>query len=214
MKLAENQVIVKNEETNEKLVYTISDSEDMALMMRRGEKDEEGNIVLSYPQISSLKKWNIDTVLNGIEKFVNQLKVPEITKPKDNEELLDINNFAECSNDELEKLLIQYGAFRGYIESQLSFVGSKKGVLEATFEEMLNKATYLLSLEESEKRKTKELLRGEAIDKNPQLKKIRQDLIECEGLYTRINGLAISYKILWETVSRIISLRALEKQVY
>ena len=212
MKLLENQVIVKNEETGEKFVYEI-DKEDIPLFEKRGKKDEDGNIILSYPYVAVLKKWNVNTVLNGIEEYMIKLKVPEISKPKENEELLDISNYSECSNDELEKLLIQYGAFRGYLESQLSFIGSKKGVLEATFEEMLNKAIYLLSKEESEKRRTKEVLKGEALDKNSQLKKIRQDLIECEGLYTRINGLTISYKILWETVSRIISLRALERQI-
>lgn len=212
MKLSENQVIVKNEETGEKFVYEI-DKEDIPLFEKRGKKDEDGNIILSYPYVAVLKKWNVNTVLNGIEEYMIKLKVPEISKPKENEELLDISNYSECSNDELEKLLIQYGAFRGYLESQLSFIGSKKGVLEATFEEMLNKAIYLLSKEESEKRRTKEVLKGEALDKNSQLKKIRQDLIECEGLYTRINGLTISYKILWETVSRIISLRALERQI-
>jgi len=212
MKLSENQVIIKNEETGEKFVYEI-DKEDIPLFEKRGKKDEDGNIILSYPYVAVLKKWNVNTVLNGIEEYMIKLKVPEISKPKENEELLDISNYSECSNDELEKLLIQYGAFRGYLESQLSFIGSKKGVLEATFEEMLNKAIYLLSKEESEKRRTKEVLKGEALDKNSQLKKIRQDLIECEGLYTRINGLTISYKILWETVSRIISLRALERQI-
>ena len=212
MKLSENQVIIKNEETGEKFVYEI-DKEDIPLFEKRGKKDEDGNIILSYPYVAVLKKWNVNTVLNGIEEYMIKLRIPEISKPKENEELLDISNYSECSNDELEKLLIQYGAFRGYLESQLSFIGSKKGVLEATFEEMLNKAIYLLSKEESEKRRTKEVLKGEALDKNSQLKKIRQDLIECEGLYTRINGLTISYKILWETVSRIISLRALERQI-
>ena len=212
MKLSENQVIIKNEETGEKFVYEI-DKEDIPLFEKRGKKDEDGNIILSYPYVAVLKKWNVNTVLNGIEEYMIKLRIPEISKPKENEELLDISNYSECSNDELEKLLIQYGAFRGYLESQLSFIGSKKGVLEATFEEMLNKAIYLLSQEESEKRRTKEVLKGEALDKNSQLKKIRQDLIECEGLYTRINGLTISYKILWETVSRIISLRALERQI-
>ena len=53
----------------------------------------------------------------------------------------------------------------------------------------------------------KESLRGEALASNPNLGNLRKELIQTDALYIRTLGLRNAYKIMWDTVSRVIALR-------
>ena len=157
------------------------------------------------------EKFTIASVLENIDKYMDEeLKVQSIPEPKKREELLNMGNFSECSNNELGELLSFYGAFLSYISIRLSKIDSKRGIIKSSIEESNSKAMYLLQNESDEKRKTKEVLNGEILVKYPQIKKMKQDLIETEAIYIRIKALFDSYQILWNTVSRIIAIRTAE----
>ena len=64
-----------------------------------------------------------------------------------------------------------------------------------------------------ENKLNKDAVRGQALATNPGLKKIRQELIEIEGLYSRIMGIRNAYKALYDAVSRVVALRSTTKEM-
>ena len=96
------------------------------------------------------------------------------------------------------------------LDPKLASVESRKSILEASFEEGLNRMLYILEEkygDEGRRRPNKESLRGEAIASNSSLKRTRQELIEEEGMYVRLSGIRNAYKSMYDAVSRVVALR-------
>lgn len=209
LKLLPGQVIVKDGTTGLEWIYDIQDATEFEFLTKRAKIDEAGNYILTMPEIASLKRWLPKEVLEKIDVQIDELGVPElvvnleIPAEKRKIEFSDINNH---TNQQLEQYLTMYGGFKAYLETQLAYYEAKQGVLEATYEEALAKMLYTLS-QKYEKKPTKEVLHGEAIASSPQLKKLRQDLIEVEAMCRRVQGLRDSYRAVYDTVSRVVALR-------
>ena len=200
-----NQVIIKEKESGILWWYDV-DPEDWDFVQKRAERDEKGNYVLSAPAIASLKRWDIERVVEGIDDKVKKMNVPNFIQPSDSKETFDLASIFDCSNEDLQKMLSIYGGYKAYLETQLSHIEARRSILEASFEEGLAKMFYILS-QENGGRKTKEILRGESLTKSPLLKKTKQDLIEVEGLFIRVKGIRDAYRVAFETVSRVVTLR-------
>lgn len=207
-KLLPGQIIVKDDTTGLEWVYDIH-PEDLAFIKDRAKIDEFGNYVLTMPEIASLKRWLPKEVLEKIDREIDDMNVPELEidfeKGKE-KKTISFSDLSSQTNQQLEQYLTIYGGFKAYLEAQLSYYESKHGVLESTYEEALAKMLYTLS-QKYEKKPTKEVMHGEAIASSPQLKKLRQDLIEAEAMCRRVQGLRDSYRAAYDTVSRIVALR-------
>lgn len=204
-RLLPNQVFVIDEQTGVKWIYDVS-PEDMELLENRGTKDGYGNITLSYPIVAALKRWDPETTMKKIDEYMEEVNVPDFPQPVKREIIVSLDELENSTDEQLQRALTVYGGYRAYLENQLAYVDSKKGLLESTFEEGLSRMFYVLQ-GQKERKVIKEVLRGEALATNPRLKKVRQDLIEVEALYARIKGLKEAYRAAFDTVSRIIAVR-------
>ncbi len=153
-----------------------------------------------------MAEWNINTATKKIEVYMEDVNVPEFPQPRKQEIAVNLEDLGNSTDDQIGHMLAVYGAYRAYLEAQLAYVDSKKGLLESAFEEGLSKALYLIQ-SQKDKKVIKEVLRGEALATNPHLKQIRQDLIETEAMFARVRGLRDAYKAAFDTVSRAITIR-------
>lgn len=205
-KLLPNQVYVIDDR-GLPWIYDISDPDEYEFIQSRAKKDDAGNLVLSLPLIAAaLKRWTPEEALERIENEVKEINVPEIKMPTLKELDLDISDLGERTNEELEEMLAVYGGYMAYLESQLSYVESKKGLLESTFEESMSRMMFGLQ-SQKDKKAVKESLRGEALSVNSKLNQLRKDSIEAEALFVRVLGLRNSYKAIYGAISRVVALR-------
>jgi len=108
-----------------------------------------------------------------------------------------------------KKFLVLYGGYRAYLESQVADCDAKRSALEAAFAEGLATAMYKLNLERTStnRKPTKDEVRGEALDKYSQLRELRREVIEQDSLYKKLSGLLNTYKAAYDAVSRVVTLR-------
>jgi len=204
-KLLPHQVVIVDDNTGLKWIYDVC-PEDLDYLEERGIRDEFGNITLSAPLVAGLNKWNIKTAMKVVDDYMEDVNVPNFPQPKKQENVTSLEELINSTDEQLQHMLTVYGGYRAYLEAELAYIDSKRGMLESTFEEGLNRMIYVLQ-SQKDKKATKEFLRGEALATNPQLKKVRQDLIETEAIYARVKGLRDAYKASWETVSRVVAIR-------
>ena len=157
------------------------------------------------------RRFSSEEILATAERYLRDVSVPNLNIEIAERQDIQLGDLNKATNEQLEEYLSVFGGYRAYLESQLSVIEARKGVLEAGFEEGLNKAFYYLSQKYADhagRKPTKEAMRGEAIAENPQLRKARQDLIEVGAIYTRVKGLRDAYLSAFTVVSRIVSLRS------
>ena len=212
--LLPNQVYLRDERFNLTWIYDV-DPEEWEFIKERGKEDENGDIVLSSPMIASLKKWKLKEVLDQNESQISNMEIPQLIIDLKKKEEIVLPDLSVCTNQQLAEFLTVFGGWRAYLEAQLSYVESKKEMLEMAFEEGLSKAMYGIRKryeEEGIKRPIKEVIRGEAFSLYPQLRKVRAELIETTGLFIRLSGYRNQYKALYETVSRVVALRSQSRE--
>ncbi|MEK6862141.1 MAG: hypothetical protein AABY07_09325 [Nanoarchaeota archaeon] len=152
----------------------------------------------------------INEITTKIDKEYKEINVPEIDikiAPKIN---IDTEHLDNCTNLQLEEYLLRFGSYRAYLETYLAGIESKHSILEMCFQEGLNRAFFELNKKYAStdgRKPTKEALQGEALTINSVLKKTKQDLIENEGLFLKVKGLRDSYRVLYDSVSRVVALR-------
>ena len=187
--------------------YRVDDNPEVyQIVKNKGQIDERGRLVLTLPLVAALKGWNSEMAMKKIEQNMKEINVPDIYVDIQERSKIEIPNFDKCTNAQLEEHLSLYGGYRAYLEAQLAHLESKRQVLDSSFEEGMSRSMFLLS-QGREKKPLKEALHGEAIANNSLLRKTKQDLIELNGLHARVLGMRDAYKSLWDTVSRIMSLR-------
>ena len=156
------------------------------------------------------KTWAQD-ILAKVNKYIEDVSVPDIIMKIDkNKKDILVVDYSKLTNDQLEEYLALFGGYKSYLESQLSLIEAKRGILEAGFEEGLNKMYYTISQRDQElggKKRVKETIRGEALSMNKPLKNTKQDLIEVEAICVRMRGLRDAYTSAFSVVSRIVTLR-------
>lgn len=199
-------IIVVDERGVEWSYRVDDDPEIYKIVKSKGTIDERGRLVLTLPLVAALKGWNFEVAIKKIEQEMKEINVPDIFVDIIEKGKITIPNFDKCTNLQLEEHLSLFGGYRAYLEAQLAYLESKRQVLDSSFEEGMSKSMFLLS-QGREKKPLKEALHGEAIASNSLLRKTKQDLIELNGLHARVLGMRDAYKSLWDTVSRIMSLR-------
>ena len=153
---------------------------------------------------------HLGAVLRRVDEYFDRLDLPKLEADVEAPKVISISDLEDCTNKDLENYLLLFGGFRSYLDAKLASVESRKTILEATFEEGLNRMLYLLEEkygEEGRRRPNKESLRGEAIATNSSLKRTRQESIEAEGMYIRLAGIRNAYKSMYDAVSRVVALR-------
>ena len=209
--LLPQQVKVKDKSSGLEWIYDV-DPEEFDFLKDKGEWDDSGNLVLNSPLIAGIKGFSPDKTIESVEQEVIEMQVPALEIDIDTIERpsLKLEDLNKCTNLELEEYLAMFGAYRAYLEAQLSLVEARRGILESSFEEGLNKMYYTLEQKyrsANGRKPVKESLRGEALASNPNLGNLRKELIQTDALYIRTLGLRNAYKIMWDTVSRVIALR-------
>ena len=160
-------------------------------------------------------KWSPFKALERAEEFVEDLAIPPLGKEVTKEYGLDFTNLMNVDNKQLEEFLTMFCGYRAYLEHQLADVTSKKGAVEAAFDEGYATAIYRLAEEREQagkKKLTREEVRGAALDKYDTLKELRREVIELETIHTKVAGLLNAYKSAYDAVSRVVTLRALGRE--
>lgn len=212
-KLAPTQAVLISE-SQTPYIYDI-DPEEYDFIESRATKDEYGNLILSMPLLASIKKFLPEDILQKVDIYIQEMNVPEIVMHNDRKPDIQFGDLNICTDKQLVEYLSIYGGYKAYLEAQLAYVESKRGVLTSGFEEGLAKMMWSLERgyeKEGKKKPNKESLHGEAVATNPTLRKIRQDLIETEALWTRVLGMRNSYRAAYEAVSRVVALRTNAKE--
>ena len=160
--------------------------------------------------------WSPFRALSEADAFVKDLNIPPLSKDVTKEYDLDFTNLMNSDNKKLEEFLTMFGGYRAYLEYQLSDITSKKGALEAAFDEGYATAIYRLADEREmagKKKLTREEVRGAAFDTYSSLKQLRREIIEQEAIHTKIAGLLNAYKAAYDAVSRVVTLRSLGREI-
>ena len=158
--------------------------------------------------------WTVELALDRSDKFMEGLAVPKLKVDPEKREDIVFMNLSQASNKQLEDYLSASGAWTAYLDLQLSNLSAKKGAYETAYEAGLAKALSLISAKYKDERKpNRESLVGEILIGNEALNSTLKTLIEVRAAYDKVLGLRTAYHGLYQTVSRIISLRALERQV-
>ena len=159
---------------------------------------------------SQQNETHLGAVLRRVDSYFEQLELPQLEADLEAPKIIAISDLEDCTNKDLENYLLLFGGFRSYLDTKLASVESRKTILEASFEEGLNRMLYILEEkygDEGRRRPNKESLRGEAIASNSSLKRTRQELIEEEGMYVRLSGIRNAYKSMYDAVSRVVAFR-------
>lgn len=160
-------------------------------------------------------KWSPFKALDRADQFIEELSIPPLGKEVTKEYGLDFTNLMNVDNKQLEEFLTMFGGYRAYLEHQLADITSKKGAIEAAFDEGYATAIYRLAEEREEagkKKLTREEVRGAALDKYDSLRELRREVIEQETIHTKVSGLLNAYKAAYDAVSRVVTLRALGRE--
>ena len=212
--LGPNQVVLISE-NGVPYIYDIEDQEEYDFLKSKGEFDEDGNLLLKMPLIAAARRFTLEVIMDNISKYETKMGIPNITvkfEPTDNLEVKDIHTL---DNQGLEECLAKYGAYKSFLESQLSYIEAKNGILETSFEEGMVKSLYLLEneyAEASKKKPNKDALRGEVLANNTNLNMLRKQQIEMEAFFIVLKGKLQACKSIYDASSRIVALRTMVKE--
>tara|TARA_Y100000310_G_scaffold335198_1_gene416655 strand:- start:1156 stop:1662 length:507 start_codon:yes stop_codon:yes gene_type:complete len=157
-----------------------------------------------------LTRWSPIKALGKVQNEIADMGVPSLKVDLDEREHLEFSDLMNTSNRDLEEFLIVYGGYKAYLETRIADVKAKRSALSAAFDEGYATALSRIAQEredEGKKKLTREEIRGVALDNYPQLKELRQEIIEQEALEIQTDGLLNTYTTAYNTVSRIVTLR-------
>ena len=154
--------------------------------------------------------WSPMKALGSASRYVDSLMVPTLGVNLEDREHLEFSDLMNSTNKEIEEILVVYGGYKAYLESQISDAQAKKNALIAAFEEGYATAVSRVADEREEagkKKLTREEVRGAVMDKYDSLKELKREIIEQEAVETRITGLLNTYTTAYNTVSRVVTIR-------
>lgn len=124
----------------------------------------------------------------------------------------DVHN---SNNKKLEQYLVLYGGHTAYMETVVSEVDAIIGALEAAYNEGYSRAVYKLITEyeeEGKKKPTKDELQGEIVSRFRELREKKREIVDYQVESRRKTSLLKAYSKLYDTVSRMVSLRTYGRQ--
>ena len=142
----------------------------------------------------------------NVKAKYSHLPVPD--KPG---ELVSIpSNPDDLIDEELDRCLISFGSWRGYVSYQLSFIEAQLVIFEEVY--ALRLGAKVAELEENAPKKMlKESLQGKAIMENEDLMELQMQVSKLRTEKTLLTKQFIFYDGQFETISRIITRRGQEK---
>ena len=78
-KLPPTQVVVIDSYRGQPWIYDVSDPDELDFLSERGTRDEDGNLILTTPIISGLKKFTVDSVMNYVDDYIKDNGIPELS---------------------------------------------------------------------------------------------------------------------------------------
>lgn len=108
----------------------------------------------------------------------------------------------ETPMDVIGNYLSEFGSFYGYLEAQVGVLLGRYTALEEGYDSGLNVAMAKISEKTTQKEKE-----GMVLTNNTLLRQTRYQMIEAKVLLETARKHRDAYKVLWETVSRIISIK-------
>ena len=159
-------------------------------------------------------KWIPMEAVEKAQKAIESLGFPVIKEiqPPENFSWPNIHN---SSDTELAEYLAVYVGNAGYMETEVSEVEAIITALEAAYNEGYSKAVYQVVTEYDEagkKKPTKDELQGEILSKFSELREQKREIAGKQVELKRKASLLRAYSKLYDTVSRMVSLRTYGRQ--
>ncbi len=155
------------------------------------------------------RKWSPKIALEKVNNEIESYDIPSFT-PKTDEVDVDFNDIMNASDIELQKLLAFHGGWKAFLEVKVAEIESVLSILQSSFDENYSAALYKISqeYEQEERRKpTRDEFRGVILNRFKSLSDSIKDIIERKALHRKVTGSLSMHTSLYNSVSRIISLR-------
>ena len=137
-----------------------------------------------------------------------QYPVPE--RPEGNHHYTFPLNADRLTDVEIDNWLLFLGAWRSYLNYQISRLDGEHSVLSEGYDLLLSSKVAVLE-KESEKRLLKDSLKGQALAEDDQLQQLKIRTIELNGELKLLKGRLSLYDSQFETISRVVTRRGQER---
>ena len=143
------------------------------------------------------------------EKVKN--KYAHFPEPAAPEELVTIPSNPDDLHDmELDRCLMSFGAWRGYVAYKLAAIESRLSLIEEAYSIRLgNRMAELES--QAPKKMLKESLIGRAVQEDPELTEMQLEIAQLRSEKTLLNRQFDFFNGSFETVSRVVTRRSWER---
>jgi len=153
----------------------------------------------------------VSTFLNKAAELHNvdiQYPVPE--RPDGNHHYTFPINADRLTDVEIDNWLLFLGAWRSYLNYQISRLDGEHSVLSEGYDLLLSSKVAVLE-KESEKRLLKDSLKGQALAEDDQLQQLKIRTIGLNGELKLLKGRLSLYDSQFDTISRVVTRRGQER---
>jgi len=153
----------------------------------------------------------VSTFLNKAAELHNvdiQYPVPE--RPEGNHHYTFPINADRLTDVEIDNWLLFLGAWRSYLNYQISRLDGEHSVLSEGYDLILSSKVAVLE-KESEKRLLKDSLKGQALAEDDQLQQLKIRTIGLNGELKLLKGRLSLYDSQFDTISRVVTRRGQER---
>ena len=153
----------------------------------------------------------VSTFLNKAAELHNvdiQYPVPE--RPEGNHHYTIPINADRLTDVEIDNWLLFLGAWRSYLNYQISRLDGEHSVLSEGYDLLLSSKVAVLE-KESEKRLLKDSLKGQALAEDDQLQQLKIRTIGLNGELKLLKGRLSLYDSQFDTISRVVTRRGQER---
>ncbi len=153
----------------------------------------------------------VSTFLNKAAELHNvdiQYPVPE--RPEGNHHYTFPINADRLTDVEIDNWLLFLGAWRSYLNYQISRLDGEHSVLSEGYDLLLSSKVAVLE-KESEKRLLKDSLKGQALAEDDQLQQLKIRTIGLNGELKLLKGRLSLYDSQFDTISRVVTRRGQER---
>ena len=137
-----------------------------------------------------------------------QYPVPE--RPEGNHHYTFPINADRLTDVEIDNWLLFLGAWRSYLNYQISRLDGEHSVLSEGYDLLLSSKVAVLE-KESEKRLLKDSLKGQALAEDDQLQQLKIRTIGLNGELKLLKGRLSLYDSQFDTISRVVTRRGQER---
>ena len=125
--------------------------------------------------------------------------------------VIDIpTNPDDLRDDELDRCILSYGAWRGYVSSKLAEVSAQLSLVESAYS--IGLGNIMAEMERTAKKKLlKESLIGNAVANNDFLQELQNEMSDLRAEKQLLDGKFNFFNGQFETISRVITRRSWER---